>query len=244
MTLGDAKGTRARRSWTFAAVCVMVISMGLLLYGLTQVPPDQLLPGYTVSYLLIGACIFGPLKKVSVPQAAAFLLPGALLVVLALLDFGFWAGGWLLGLPAWGLLLSRWTPENPLRVLQLLKFLGLLVFGLVIFTFNVIYPIPSLGLFLLPVIPIIRLAYPGYRVRPLQAAVEVLLGVASIVIAFEIPSPEYSWSSLWSLAGGAATVGLMIAFWVRGLPRRSRRTQPTTVSSHHPDGGSIPGSAW
>lgn len=45
-------------------------------------------------------------------------------------------------------------------MLQLLKFVGLLVLGLVIFTFNVIYPIPSLGLFLLPVIPLIRLAYP------------------------------------------------------------------------------------
>ncbi len=26
-------------------VCVMVVSMGLLLYGMTQVPPDLLLPG-------------------------------------------------------------------------------------------------------------------------------------------------------------------------------------------------------
>jgi len=90
--LEDAKGTRDRGPWTFAAVCVMVVSMGLLLYGLAQVPPGQLLPGYTACYLLIGACIFGPLKKVSLRQAAAFLLPGALLAVLALLDFGFWAG--------------------------------------------------------------------------------------------------------------------------------------------------------
>ena len=55
-----------------------------------------------------------------------------------------------MGLPAWGLLLSRWTPENPLRVRPLLKFLGLLVLGLVIFTFNIIWVVFSVGLFLLP----------------------------------------------------------------------------------------------
>ena len=118
-----------------------------------------------------GACIFGPLRRVSLRQAAAFLLPGALLVALALPDFGFWAGGWLLGLPAWGRLLSRWTRTNPLRVLQLLKFLGLLVLGLLIFTFNPIYSVPSLGL---------------------QAAVEVLLGVAAVVVAFAFPAPQGS----------------------------------------------------
>ena len=237
-TLGDAKGTRDRGPWTFAAVCVMVVSMGLLLYGLAQVPPGQLLPGYTASYLLIGACIFGPLKKVSLRQAAAFLLPGALLAVLALLDFGFWAGGWLLGLPAWGLLLSRWAPESPLRVLQLLKFLGLLVLGMAIFTFNVIYPIPSLGLFLLPVIPLIRLVFLVYRARPLQGTVEVLLGIAALVIAFMIATPEGSWSSPRTLAGGAATVGLMIAFWARGLPRRSRARWALTASPAAPGTGS------
>ncbi|MFF2346871.1 hypothetical protein [Pseudarthrobacter sp. NPDC058119] len=108
-----------RPQWTFAAVCVMVVSMALLLFGLSQVPSLQLLPGYVAAYLLIGACIFGPAGKLSLRQAVAFLLPGALLVVLALLNMGFWAGGWLLGLPAWGLLLTRWTSENPPRVRHL-----------------------------------------------------------------------------------------------------------------------------
>lgn len=200
--------TDSRHPWTFAAVCTMVTTIALLLYGLSQVPPAQLLPGYVAAYLLIGACIFGPTGKVSWRQAAAFLLPGILLVPLALLNLGFWAGGWLLGLPAWGLLLSRWTHENPLRALELLKFLGLLLLGLVIFTFNVIYPIPSLGLFVLPVIPLVRLAYLDYRARPLQAAVEVLFGVATVPVAFAVPTPEGAWSSPWTLAGGAATVGL------------------------------------
>lgn len=226
MLLGDVQPTPARRPWTIVAVCVMVVAIGLLLFGLSQVPPIQLLPGYTTAYLVIGACIFGPLRKLPSPrQAVAFLLPGALLAVLAVLNLGFWAGGWLLGLPAWGLLLSQWTPENPLRVLQVLKFLGLLVLGVAIFTFNVIYPFPSLGLFLLPVIPFIRLAYPEHPVRPLQIAVEVLVGVATIAAALAIPTPEGSWSSPWSLAGGGATVGLMIALWARGLTRRSHRPQ-------------------
>ena len=155
----------------------------------------------------------------------AFLLPGVLLVPLALLNLGFWAGGWLLGLPAWGLLLSRWTRESSLAVVQVLKFLGLLVLGLVIFTFNVIYPVFSLGLFLLPIVSLIRLAYPEYRARQLQAAVEILLAVAAVGIALAIQAPEGSWSSPWTYAGGAATVGLMTALWARGIPRRSRRLQ-------------------
>lgn len=201
----------------------MVVSMALLQFGVSQVPPLQLLPGYVAADLLIGACIFGPAGKLSLLQTAAFLLPGALLVVLGLVNMGFWAGGWLLGLPAWGLLLTRRTSENPLRVLQVLKFLGLLMLGLGVFTFNVIYPIPSLGLFVLPAIPLIRLAYPEYRARPLQAAVEILLGLVTVVAAFAVPPPEGSWSSPWTLAGGAASVGLMIAFWARGVSRPSQR---------------------
>jgi hypothetical protein len=108
---------------------------------------------------------------------------------------------------------------------QLLQFAGLWVLGLVIFTFNAIWVVFSLGLFLLPIIPLIRLAYPGYRARPLQAGVEVFLAVAAVVAAFAIPSPEGAWASPWIYAGGAATAGLLIAFWARGLPRRSRRTQ-------------------
>lgn len=117
------------------------------------------------------------------------------------------------------MLLSQWTRENPLRVLQLLKFLCLLVLSLAIFTFNAVYPIPSLGLFALPVIPLVRLAYPEYRARPRQAAVEVLLGVATVPLAFAVPTPEGAWSTPWTLAGGAATAGLMVAYWTKGLPR-------------------------
>jgi hypothetical protein len=198
----------------------MVPALTLLVFSLAD-PIIQLLPWYAAAYLLIGACIFVPLGRFpSLRQAVAFLLPGALLAPLALLNVGFWAGGWLLGLPAWGLLLSRWTPDNPLRVGQLLKFVGLLVLGLVIFTFNAIFVIFSVGLFLLPAIPLIRLASPNYRARPLQAAVEVLLAVSAVVVAVAIPTPEGAWASPWIHAGGAATAGLVIAFWARGLPRR------------------------
>lgn len=83
-----------RHPWTFAAVCFMVPTLTLLMFGLTQVPVIELLPGYVAAYLLIGACIFGPTCKVpALRQAVAFLLPGALLIALALLGFGFWAGG-------------------------------------------------------------------------------------------------------------------------------------------------------
>ncbi|TNB74200.1 hypothetical protein FHJ30_05755 [Arthrobacter sp. BB-1] len=226
MTLGDATPNTDRRPWAFAAVCVMVASLTLLVFGMTQVPVIELLPGYVAAYMLIGACIFGPTGKLpSLRQAVAFLLPGALLVVLSLLDLGYWCGGWLLGLPAWGLMLSRWTSANALRTTDVLKFLGLLVLGLVVFTFNIIWVIFSLGLFLLPIIPLVRLAYPEYRTRPLQAAVEVLLAVAAVMVVFAIPTPEGSWSSPWMYAGGAATAGLMIEYWAWRLPRRSQRRQ-------------------
>lgn len=225
MTSGDANAGRDRCPWTFAGVCVMVAALTLLVFGLSQVPATELLPGYAAAYLLVGACIFVPLQRFpSLRQAVAFLLPGALLVILAWLDVGFWAAGWLLGLPAWGLLLSRWTRGNPLDLVQLLKFLGLLMLGLVIFTFNAIFPPFSLGLFLLPIIPFLRLAYPEYRARPLQAAVEALLGLAVVVVAFAIPTPEGSWSSSWIHAGGAATAGLLIVFGTR-LRHRSVRLQ-------------------
>jgi hypothetical protein len=225
MTLGDAEPNTDRRPWTFAAFCVMVASLTLLVFGLTQVPVIELFPGYVAAYMLIGVCIFGPTGKLpSIRQAVAFLLPGALLVVLALLNLGFWCGGWLLGLPAWGLLLSRST-TNPIRAVDVSKFLGLLMLGLAVFTFNIIWVIFSFGLFLLPIIPLVRLAYPEYRARPLQAAVEVVLAVAAVVVAFAIPTPEGSWSSPWVYAGGAATAGLMITYWAWRLPHRSRRRQ-------------------
>jgi hypothetical protein len=212
-----------RHPWTSAAVCVMVPTLTLLVFNLAD-PVIHLLPWYIAAYVLIGACIFGPIGKVpSLRQAVVFLLPGALLVGVALLNLGFWCGGWLLGLPAWGLLLSGWTPENPLRVGQVLAFLGLLVLGMAIFTFNIIWVVFSLGLFLLPAIPLVRLAYAEYRARPVQAGAEILLAVAAVVVAFAVPTPEGSWSSPWIHAGGAATAGLMITFWARGAPRRSRR---------------------
>jgi hypothetical protein len=40
--------------WTFAAVCVMVPALTLLVFGLSQVPVVELLPGYVAAYLLIG----------------------------------------------------------------------------------------------------------------------------------------------------------------------------------------------
>ncbi|TLM86295.1 hypothetical protein FDW83_00600 [Pseudarthrobacter sp. NamE2] len=219
--------SEARRPWTFAGVCVMVPALTLMVFNLAD-PVIRLLPWYAATYLLIGACIFAPTGRFpSLRQAVAFLLPGVLLVPLALTNVGWWCGAWLLGLPAWGLLLTRWTPENPLPAVRVLKFLGLLLLGMTIFTFNnIIYPVPSLGLFLLPIIPLVRLADPEYWVRPLQAAVEVLLAVTAVVIAFTIPTPEGSWSSPWIYAGGAATAGLMIAWWARGLPRRSPANAP------------------
>jgi hypothetical protein len=172
----------------------MVIAMTLLVNGLAQVPAVQLLPGYVAAYLLIGAFIFGPLGRAPSPrQSVAFLLPGVLLVMVAFLDFGFWCGGWLLGLPAWGLLLSRWTSDNKLSVGQVLKFLGLLILGLAIFMLNGvigIFFLLGLAIFLLPLLPI-RLAYPDFRAHLGQVSVEVLLSVA--------------------------------VFWARGFPRRSAR---------------------
>jgi hypothetical protein len=211
--------------WTLAAVCVMVPGLTLLVFNLAD-PVVHLLPWYAAVYLLIGACIFGPTRKApSLRQAVAFLLPGTLLVPLALTNVGFWAGGWLLGLPAWGLLLTRWTRESPLSAVQVLKFLGLLLLGMTIYTLNIMYPFPSLGLFLLPLIPLIRLATAEYRARPLQVGVEILLATAAVAVAFAIPAPEGSWSSPWVYAGGAATAGLMIAYWAWRLPRGPRHMQ-------------------
>ncbi|MBT2550577.1 hypothetical protein [Arthrobacter sp. ISL-65] len=56
-----------------------------------------------------------------------------------------------------------------------------------IFTFNIIWVVFSLTVFLLPVIPLIRLAYPEYRARPLQAAAEVLLARAAVVLPWRSP---------------------------------------------------------
>lgn len=102
MTLGDARQNMVHGPWAFAAVCLMVLAVTLLLFGQHRDSVIQLLPGYIAAYLLIGVCIFGPARKFpSLRQSVAFLLPGVLLAPLALLNLGFWAGGWLLGLPAW-----------------------------------------------------------------------------------------------------------------------------------------------
>ncbi|MDQ0732199.1 hypothetical protein QFZ57_002993 [Arthrobacter sp. B1I2] len=85
--------------------------------------------------------------------------------------------------------------------------------------------LPSLRqavVFLLPLVPLIRLAYPEYRARTLQAVVEVFLAVAAVVVAFAVPAPEGSWSPPWAYACGAATPGLMTACWAWRLPHRWR----------------------
>lgn len=65
-------------------MCVMVPALTLMMFNLAD-PVIRLLPWYATTYLLIAACIFGPTGKLpSLRQAAAFLLPGPLLVPLAL----------------------------------------------------------------------------------------------------------------------------------------------------------------
>lgn len=231
MKLDNPAGAGSGHPWAYAAVCVMTVSLTLLLFGLSTAPPAMLVPGYAAAYLIIGFCIFGPQGKVPrLRQIMAFLVPGVALVTVALLDLGFWAGGWLLGLPAWGIVLSRWTPENALKVGRLLTFFGLLVLGLVAFAINIIYPILSLVLFLLPVIPLIRLAHPlpGYRVGLPRTVSGVFLGLATVVAALMIPIPDGSWSLPWSYAGGAAAVGLFTSRWAWGFSR-SRPLQPVAA---------------
>lgn len=207
----------------------MVIAMTLLVTGLTQMPAIQLLPGYAAAYVLIGVCIFGPTGRMpSVTQSVAFLLPGVLFVMLAFLDLGLWCGGWLLGLPAWGLLLSRWTSQNRLPVVRVLKFLALVVLGVAIFMLNGFIGLSflfSIGALLVHLLFPIRLAYPDFRAHLLQTSVEVPLSVAAVVLAFLVPSPEGSWASPLAHAGGAAAAGLITVFWVRSIPRRSPKVR-------------------
>lgn len=63
------------------------------------------------------------------------------------------------------------------------------------------------------------------RVLLAGVLVAALSRVVTVCIAIAISAPEGGWASPWTHAGGAATVGLMIAFWARGLPGRSRRLQ-------------------
>lgn len=52
------------------------------------------------------------------------------------------------------------------RAARLRRGLGLLGVGSAIFTFNTIWVIFSLTVFLLPALPLMRLARPGYKARP------------------------------------------------------------------------------
>ena len=68
-------------------MCVPVAALTLLMFGPPWGSVIELLPGYVAGYLLIGLCIIGPARKLpSLRQTAAFPLPGALLVPLALLN--------------------------------------------------------------------------------------------------------------------------------------------------------------
>jgi hypothetical protein len=60
-----------------------------LVFRLSQVPVSQLLPWYVLANLLIVACICVPTGRLQrLRQAAAFLLPDALPVVLTLPNLG------------------------------------------------------------------------------------------------------------------------------------------------------------
>ena len=49
--------------------------------------------------------------------------------------------------------------------------------------------------FLMPLVPLIRLAYPDYRPRRLQVSAEVLLSLAVVAVAAFQPAPDGAWSS-------------------------------------------------
>lgn len=84
---------RVNRPWTIAAVCVMGVGVQLMVVGLSQVPAAELAPAYAAVYLLVGLCIFAPSGMYpSLGQAAAFIVPGILLVGLWALQGGFWCG--------------------------------------------------------------------------------------------------------------------------------------------------------
>ena len=211
----DVKPTEARanRPWTIAAVFVMVVGVQLMVVGLSLVPAAELAPAYTAVYLLVGLCIFGPAGKYpSLGQAAAFIVPGILLVGLWALDTGFWCGLWLLGLPAWGVICLRWKNyTRQQRTTMSLWFLPLLAGASVIFVVTSFYFNPAA--FLMPLVPLIRLAFPDYRPRRLQVFAEVLLSVAVVAVAVFQPAPEGAWSSPYNYAGGAVTAGLLMAWW-------------------------------
>lgn len=91
-----------------------------------------------------------------------------------------------------------------------------------------------LGVFLLPVTPPARLAYPDYRARPVRAVVELLLAIVTVRMAFAIPDPEGAWSSPWTYAGVAAIVGPMIPCWARQSPSRHQGRSSVTGRSFRP----------
>lgn len=211
------------RPWTIAAVCVMVVGVQLMVVGLSMVPAAELAPAYTAVYLLVGLCIFGPAGKYPrLGQATAFIVPGILLVGLWALDTGFWCGRWLLGLPAWGLICLRWRfYTRQQRTAKSLLFVPLLAGASVIFVVTSFYFNPAA--FLMPVVPMVRLAHPDYRPHPLQVSAEVLLSVAVVAVAIFQPAPEGAWSSPYSYAGGAVTAGLLMAWWANRDHTTSKR---------------------
>jgi hypothetical protein len=129
---------------------------------------------------------------------------------------------WLLGLPAWGVICLRWrTYTREQRRLKPLLFFPLLAGASAIFVFSSFYFNPAA--FLLPLVPLMRLAYTDYRSHRLQATVEMLLSLAVFVIALIQPAPEGSWSSPYNYAGGAVTAGLLLAWWAGRAPSSKLR---------------------
>jgi hypothetical protein len=201
----------------------MVVGVQLMVVGLSLVPEAELAPAYTAVYLLVGLCVFGPAGKYpSLGQAAAFIVPGILLVGLWALDTGFWCGLWLLGLPAWGVICLRWKNyTRQQRTTTSLLFLPLLAGASVILVVTSFYFNPAA--FLMPLVPLIRLAFPDYRPRRLQVFAEVLLSLAVVAVAVFQPAPEGAWSSPYNYAGGAVTAGLLMAWWANHDHTTSKR---------------------
>jgi hypothetical protein len=218
----------------------MVVGVQLMVVGLSLVPAAELAPAYTAVYFLVGLCIFGPAGKYpSLGQAAAFIVPGILLVGLWALDTGFWCGLWLLGLPAWGVICLRWKNyTRQQRTTASLLFLPLLAGASAIFVVTSFFFNPAA--FLMPLVPLVRLVKPDYRSRWLQALAEVLLSLAVVAVAVFQPAPEGAWSSPYNYAGGAVSAGLLMAWWANRYQRTGHDPRLGSgrgaANDHHPSG--------
>ena len=106
----------------------------------------------------------------------------------------------------------------------LLLFLPLLGGASVIFVVTSFYFNPAA--FLMPLVPLIRLAYPDYRPRRLQVSAEVLLSLAVVAVAAFQPAPDGAWSSPYNYAGGPVTAGLLMARWANRDHTTSKRRMP------------------